>query len=464
MLFGEKIVPLQSFFENILIRRRDMKFGYRQIWQITYPILFSLLMENMINLTDTIFLGHVGEVELGASALAGVYYLAIFMLAFGFSVGVQILIGRRNGEKRYEEIGSIFRQGTVFLLALAAVLFFVSQWATPVVLRLFIQSDAVYAATEQYMEWRVYGFFFSFVAVMYRAFFVGITRTRVLTINSIVMVLSNVVLNYMLIFGKCGFPELGIAGAAIASSVAEAVSVIFFMIYVHVKVDRVKYGFSLRGKFDFGLLRHILGISVWTMIQSFISISTWFLFFLAVEHLGERPLAITNMVRSISSLMFIVVNAFGSTTSSLVSNLMGAGQARYVLGTCGRTVRMCYAVVVPIMLLMMILPQTILRLYTDNVSLIEASVPALWVMVSSYLVNIPCFIIFNTVSGTGNTRSALAMELGALVVYALYVVWIILKLRVDVALCWTAEHVYAIVMMTLCWFYLKRGHWRSKRI
>ena len=67
-------------------------YSNRHIWQITYPILISLLMENMIGLTDTAFLGRVGEVELGASALAGVYYMAIFMLGFGFSIGVQILI------------------------------------------------------------------------------------------------------------------------------------------------------------------------------------------------------------------------------------------------------------------------------------------------------------------------------------------------------------------------------------
>ena len=91
-------------------------YSNRHIWQITYPILISLLMENMIGLTDTAFLGRVGEVELGASALAGVYYMAIFMLGFGFSIGVQILIARRNGEGRLREIGPIFQQGLLFLL------------------------------------------------------------------------------------------------------------------------------------------------------------------------------------------------------------------------------------------------------------------------------------------------------------------------------------------------------------
>lgn len=71
----------------------------------------SLLMEHMIGLTDTAYLGRVGEVELGASALAGVYYLVIYMLGFGFSIGAQVLIARRNGAQEYKRIGPVFLQG-----------------------------------------------------------------------------------------------------------------------------------------------------------------------------------------------------------------------------------------------------------------------------------------------------------------------------------------------------------------
>ena len=97
------------------------KYSYKQIWTISYPILISLIMEQMIGMTDTAFLGRVGEIELGASAIAGVYYLAIFMMAFGFSIGAQILIARRNGEGNYKEIGPIFYQGIYFLLAMAVI-------------------------------------------------------------------------------------------------------------------------------------------------------------------------------------------------------------------------------------------------------------------------------------------------------------------------------------------------------
>lgn len=184
------------------ISARLMKPTRKQIWTIAYPILISLLMENMIGLTDTAFLGRVGEVELGASALGSVYYLVIFMLGFGFGIGAQILIARRNGEKAYALIGPLFQQGLLFLLSLAAVMFVISHTFTPMVLRSLISSDEVYEAAVSYTNWRVFGFFFAFVAIMFRAFFVGITNTKTLTLNSIVMVLSNVVLNYVLVFGK----------------------------------------------------------------------------------------------------------------------------------------------------------------------------------------------------------------------------------------------------------------------
>ena len=117
------------------------KYSYKQIWTITFPILISLIMEQMIGMTDTAFLGRVGEIELGASAIAGVYYLAIFMMAFGFSIGAQILIARRNGEGNYKEIGPIFYQGIYFLLAMAVILFTFSIFCHGHVPRLLCRYD-----------------------------------------------------------------------------------------------------------------------------------------------------------------------------------------------------------------------------------------------------------------------------------------------------------------------------------
>ena len=146
---------------------RPVTYSNRQIWQIAYPILISLIMEQLIGMTDTAFMGRVGEIELGASAIAGVYYLAIFMLGFGFSVGAQILIARRNGEGNYKMIGGIFYQGLYFLLFMAVVMFVLSHLFSSSVLGELVVSPRICEAAVSYINWRVFGFFFSFAAVMF---------------------------------------------------------------------------------------------------------------------------------------------------------------------------------------------------------------------------------------------------------------------------------------------------------
>lgn len=85
-----------------------MNYTYKQIWLINLPVMMSVLMEQLINITDAVFLGHVGEVELGASALAGIYYLATYMLGFGFSIGLQVMIpaGMENRTMQKQDVPS----------------------------------------------------------------------------------------------------------------------------------------------------------------------------------------------------------------------------------------------------------------------------------------------------------------------------------------------------------------------
>ncbi len=95
----------------------------KQIWNVSFPIVLSLLAQNIINVTDTAFLGRVSEVALGGSAMGGLFYICIFTVAFGFSTGSQIMIARRNGEQRYSEVGPVMIQGVIFLLAAALFMF-----------------------------------------------------------------------------------------------------------------------------------------------------------------------------------------------------------------------------------------------------------------------------------------------------------------------------------------------------
>mgnify|MGYP003213827479 CR=1 FL=1 len=216
-------------------------YSRKEIWRISLPILVSLFVQNLINITDTAFMGRVGQVELGASALAGVLYLAFYMVTFGFSTGAQILMARRNGEAQYRTLGPIMGQGILFLEIFSIILIFASLIGTPQMLKGLISSAAVCQAGENYMQYRIFGLLFTSIGVMFRAFFVAVTRTKVLMINAVIMTVANVVFNYIFVFGHFGAPEMGIAGAALGSVLAEATAALHFFLYTFFYIDRGKY-------------------------------------------------------------------------------------------------------------------------------------------------------------------------------------------------------------------------------
>ena len=439
-------------------------YSYRNIWRVAYPILISLVMEQMIGLTDTAFLGRVGEVELGASAIAIVYYMVLFMIGFGFSIGAQIIIGRRNGEGNYMDTGKVFWHGLYFVLALSGVLILLSELFSPWLMRKIVSSDAIYAASLSYVRWRLPGMVFAFITAMFRAFYVGTTQTRTLTLNSIVMVASNVLFNWILIFGHFGCPALGITGAAIGSSLAELVSLIFFIVYTKVACDKKKYGLDSPARFELAELKNMMPVCSWTMVQHTISVSTWFIFFLFIEHLGERALSVSNIVRGASGLIWVVLQAFSSTCSTLVSNIIGEGHQDKVMSLVKRILKLSYGIVSVMIILFCLFPEVVARIYTDIPDLVSASVPALVVMSSSYFINVAGQVLFLAVSGTGSTRTAFRLELIALVVYMFYCWLIIGHFKMDVAVCWTAEHVYAFMLMLCSGIHLRSGRWKNRRI
>ena len=439
-------------------------YSYRNIWRVAYPILISLVMEQMIGMTDTAFLGRVGEVELGASAIAIIYYMVLFMAGLGFSVGTQIIIGRRNGEENFRDTGKVFWNGTYFLLGLGVLIVIASEVFTPFLMRHLVSSDSIYDAATSYVRWRLPGMLFAFCTCMFRAFYIGTTQTRTLTFNSIVMVLSNVIFNWILIFGHFGVPALGITGAAIGSSLAELVSLIFFIAYTRLRCDTEKYGLRKPAAPDWKEIKGMMPVCSWSMIQHVISISTWFIFFLYIEHLGERSLAVSNIVRGISGLLWMMVAAFSSTCCTLVSNLIGAGRQDKVMSLIKRILKLSYCVVMGFALAFCIFPTTVISIYTDIPELIPATIPSMLVMCSSYIFTVGAMVFFQAVSGTGRTKTAFRLELAALAIYTLYCTIIAGIMKFDIAICWTAEHVYAICLLILCYAYMHSGRWKNRTI
>ena len=200
------------------------------------------------------------------------------------------------------------------------------------------------------------------------------------------------------------------------------------------------------------------------MLQQFVSVSTWFLFFIAIEHLGERELAVSNLVRSLSSFPYVIINALAAAVSSVTGNLMGKGQVGEVMPSVKRAVLMCGIIVFPLLILMAITAYPLLRIYTDNQVLIYASLPAYMVMLSAFIPLIPAWILFNAVSGTGNTQYAMKIEFYAMFLYVFHIFIVILYLKLPLAACWTADWVYNTAILFMAYRYMRSSKWQNKKI
>lgn len=436
----------------------------KEIWRVTYPIFLGLLAQNVINVTDTAFLGRVGEVALGAAAMGGLLYICVYTIAFGFSVGSQILIARRNGEGNYRAVGPIMWQGTAFSFGMAVCLLILMYFSAAPLIRLLITSDSIYGATYEFFTWRIWGFLFAFVNVMFRGLYIGITRTKVLTMNAVVMALVNVVLDYALVFGELGLPEMGVRGAALASVIAEASSLLFFLLYTYYKVDLKKYGLNRFGQFDLSMVLRILRISCFTMVQYFLAMAIWFVFFMALERLGQRQLAVANIVRSVYVVLLIPVQALSTTANTLVSNLIGAGGSSGVVTLLHKISRMSFFIMVVCVGLCVAFPGSILSVYTNEEALLVESVSALYVVCGAMLIASLANVYFNGISGTGNTQAALVLEVFVQVFYALYIIVVGMVIQAPVDVCFTTEVIYYVLMLGSSLIYLKKAKWQNKKI
>lgn len=434
----------------------------RTIWDIAWPIMLSLVAQNVVNVTDTAFLGRVGEVELGASAIGGLLYTTLFMVAFGFATGVQILVARRNGEKNYLAIGRIFDNSFYFLGIISLIITSVVVLFGPALLKPFMASEAVFKASSTFLIYRVLGLFFASAGLLFRSFYTGITFTKYLSISSAIMAGVNVVLDYVLIFGHWGFPMLGIQGAGIASSISEVCALLFFIFITWHNTRLKQYGLFKLVKPNFGIIKKTLEISVFVMFQYVLSLGCWFVFFMFVEKMGERSLAVSNIIRSLYLMFMIPGWALCSATSTLVSNALGEGKPHFVIPIIKKIVKFSIAAMAITVTLAAIFPRLAISIYTNDLSLIEATVPSYYIILAATFLFMAMSILFNGVLGTANTKFALGIEVITLVLYLTSAWLFAVKLHLRIEYVWTAEFVYSSSIGILSYWYLKKGNWRSK--
>lgn len=177
-------------------------------------------------------------------------------------------------------------------------------------------------------------------------------------------------------------------------------------------------------------------------------------FFVVIEHLGELELAATNVIRSISTLFFVIVNSLAATTGSLVSNLLGAGQKNQIFPLCNRVIRLGYAVGFPLIIFSIICFNPLFNIYSDNEGLMQIAQLPFTVALLNYAFALPGYVYINAVTGTGATRTTFIFHTVTIIAYQIYL-WTISNFSTSLSVYWTAEYLYVILLGVLSIIYLK---------
>ncbi|MEM9837034.1 MAG: MATE family efflux transporter, partial [Bacteroidota bacterium] len=169
--------------------------SYRDIWKVSLPIIVGSAAQNVVALTDSVFLYYRSEQDFAAIGFVATFYIIVAAIGFGFSRGGQILIARNAGRKAYKTVGRTFYSTIYFELALAVALFLFMTFGVYWLFAALVDSDDIFNRSLAYISTRKYGVFASYVGVAFVALYTGIARPVFVVIDTVILAIVNIVLD-----------------------------------------------------------------------------------------------------------------------------------------------------------------------------------------------------------------------------------------------------------------------------
>lgn len=443
-----------------------MNTSYRQILSISTPIMLGSAVQNVIASTDAVFLYHLGEYDFAAIGFVGVFYLVVAAIGYGFSRGGQILIARRMGEGRPGDIGPVFYAMLYYELALALFMFLFMRYGCSYLFQFMLNSPIIIEKSMIYLDYRSWGVFFSYLGVALIALYSGVGRTVFIIVVTLILATVNILLDYALVFGHWGMPAMGIAGAGLASAIAELVAFVVFVLYILLDQKARVYRLFQYHKPNLALIRQQYSISIPMVLQAIIGLGSVLVFVSFVEKLGERELAINQLVRMVYLILSIPCWGFSSGINTLVSNLIGQRKRGGVLPVVRRTAWLSLLFTMALTLPIVLAPEALLYplLGGADMSLVTEARPVfnlLPAIMTSFAVG---GVFFNGLIGTGATLFGLKVQGWSVAGYVIYIYLAIHVFDGGLVWAWAAELFYWAAMLLVALWYLRSDRWHELRL
>jgi putative MATE family efflux protein len=436
----------------------------KQILAISLPIALAIMVPQVNFVINNIFLGALSSEALAIGGITGVFYLIFGVMGQGLNNGLQALISRRAGENRVDEIGVLFNQGVIISILLSVIAITFTYFIAPSIFHSVLHDTQRANNVIEFLKIRIWGIPFLFIYQMRNALLVGTNQSNFLIIGTATEAAFNIFFDYSFIFGHFGFTAMGLNGAAYASIISEVMGL--FVIYLVIHYQKIGARFELFKDFEikWDYIKLILVQSSPIMMQYMISIISWEIFYILIEHRGEQSLAVSNSMRNIFGFFGSFTWAFAATSNTMVSNIIGQNMQDKVIPLINKIAKWSFGFALCVCIILNVFAHQFLSIYGQGEGFMQEGIPVLRVVSIALLLMSIATIWLNGVTGTGQSKINLAIEFLAIIIYLIYAYLTIEYYQFPITIGWMCEIIYWLTLLIPSYLYIKSNRWKDKKI
>ncbi|MCA8998503.1 MAG: MATE family efflux transporter [Planctomycetaceae bacterium] len=441
----------------------------RELVHVAFPLVISAGSVSLMNIVDRSFLTLLSVDALAASMPASMLSWTLMSIPFGLAGYTNAFVSQYEGAGKPDRVAGAMWQGLLVAL-LGGILLLPLIPLSPQIFRWMGHSPDVQKLEVAYFSCLCPVAVPMLVSTVLSSFFTARNRSSVVMWVNLVAAVLNALLDWLLIFGKAGFPMLGIRGAALATLISTGVGTVLFVIVLTSEVRHHGYPFRATFGLDVELLRRMLRYGIPNGIQMLLDVGAFTAFIALIGRLGTREQAATNLAFTLNSLAFVPMLGLGTAVMTLVGKRVGEGFPDLASKTVYTAFYLSGGYMLIFALIYLSLPELILSpfLHGDEKEVFDEIRPIVIVLlrfVAVYTFFDAMAIVFGSaVRGAGDTHFSLVFTVGSSwLLMVLPTLWII---RHDGGLyaCWAACS--AFIMWLGVGFFLRflQGHWKSMRV
>lgn len=453
-----------------LIKRYKCKAGYREFLSIAIPLIICTGIISIQQFINRMFLSWHSQIDLAASLPAGVLNFTIMSLFVGTVSYVDVFIAQYYGKEDYNKIGPAAWQG-VYLSVIGAMILLIISFFSTNIFSIINHSQDIMQKEIDYFKILCYGAFPTLACSSFSGFYAGQGRTKIIVLINIVTITINCVLDYILIFGKFGFPNMGIKGAGIATVISSSIMMLIYIILITSKSNNMLFN-TRNIHINFGFLKRLWNYGFANGIQFFFDMAGFTFFVFIIGKIGTVALIASTIVLNINMLMFMPVLGIGMTTSIMVAQNLGKNNTFLAVRSVYSALHIAMIHVLIVISCYLFLADffiaPFLKEYTTEIySQIYPICITLLKFLAVYAIGDPICIIFSfAIKGAGDTAfvmKTLVISVLCVIVIPLFLIVSVFKLG-GLYTSWAILTTNIIVLATAFFLRYRTGKWKSMRV